>query len=75
MITVGGRVAMQFDVDEELFEKNPDQALQEALKNGRAVISDGDNYLPEPWNEGIIKNDVDFSLGIHSVCIHEKKEE
>jgi hypothetical protein len=72
MIKVGARVAMEFEVEEELFKTDPDRALQEALKKGRAVISNGDNYLPESWNEGIIKNDTDFSLGVHPIRIDEE---
>lgn len=64
MLEVFGRVAFKFNVDEEVFKKNPEEAIKQSLNSGNAQINDGDNYLPEPWNEGVINDDVDFGLPI-----------
>lgn len=69
MIEIGARVAMSFIVDEAKFKKDPNGTLRDALMNNRAYISDGDNYAPEPWNEGVIDEDVDFHLGQHKVRV------
>ena len=66
MITIGGRVAVEIEVDEELFRKNPQEAITQAIADGRAIVSGGDNYLPESWNEGIIEDDMDFETPLNT---------
>jgi hypothetical protein len=60
MKKIYGRVAIEFEVDEEIFKANPEQALMDALENGRARYDGGDSYLPGPWNEESIADDVEF---------------
>lgn len=64
-----GRVAVAFNVEESEFKKDKQKALTGALLKGNAQINNGDNYLPEDWNEDeeIITDDIPFNMPVFPI--------
>lgn len=64
-----GRVAVAFKVEESEFKKDKEKALNDALLKGYAQINNGDNYLPEDWNEDeeIITDDISFNMPVFPI--------
>lgn len=62
-----GRVSVEIEVDEELFKKDIDSSVRDAVKRGRIKLSYDDDYLPQPWNEDYLTEDE--YLDLPSGCV------
>ena len=63
-----GRVGMSFEVNEHLWNKDPEKAVIEAIQNGKAIL-DGETYFPEEAEEN--DEEEEFSL-VGAITFHNK---